>query len=89
MKFQPKVMSKLGLYTQSSGRIQLNISCLHQSKHYVEQSVIRSLHYNKRLNQIGVNSSLYWRIRQVLSQFEKAKRDLIKIQKKPLHTTVN
>uniref|UniRef100_A0A1I7S9U1 Transmembrane protein n=1 Tax=Bursaphelenchus xylophilus TaxID=6326 RepID=A0A1I7S9U1_BURXY len=79
-----RISSKIGVSAEGSGTVGITVSCLHQSRHYIPQDVIRTMHYERMVEQIGLNSSLYWRIRKVLAQFDEAKRQLIKLRRRPI-----
>ncbi|CAD5230299.1 unnamed protein product [Bursaphelenchus okinawaensis] len=80
----PRISSKIGISAETSGTVQLTVSCLHQCRHYIPQDVVRTMHYEKMVEQIGLNSGLYWRIRKVLAQFEEAKKQLIRLRRRPM-----
>ncbi|KAI6227294.1 Meckel syndrome type 1-like protein [Aphelenchoides fujianensis] len=84
-----RIHSKVGIAAEGSGTITLSVNCMRQSRHYISQDVLRTLRYGRFINNIGLNSNLYWRITKVLMQFEEAKRQLVRLRKQPLPKFAN
>ncbi|CAJ0587777.1 unnamed protein product, partial [Mesorhabditis spiculigera] len=74
--------SRAGLDTEGAGSLIVNVSRLVQSRAFVSSEMMNRLKYGSRLNKIGLDSSLHWRIMKVLMEFEEARRELLRIRAK-------
>uniref|UniRef100_A0A0N5ABN7 B9 domain-containing protein 1 n=1 Tax=Syphacia muris TaxID=451379 RepID=A0A0N5ABN7_9BILA len=74
---QSKRVSRIGLATETSGDLKLNISCILQAKNFIPRDLLRQMTYNSAIKRAGLHSNLHWKIMKVLIEFEKAKSQFI------------
>ncbi|MFH4973988.1 hypothetical protein AB6A40_000697 [Gnathostoma spinigerum] len=63
------IFSRIGSFTESSGRIELNIQCIRQSRDFISVRLLREL---------KLHCNIHWKIMRILLEFEEAKHRLLK-----------
>uniref|UniRef100_A0AC34PV61 Meckel syndrome type 1 protein n=1 Tax=Panagrolaimus sp. JU765 TaxID=591449 RepID=A0AC34PV61_9BILA len=79
-----KMLSNVSIDCESGGKLRFTVDCLKQSRQYISKEVLRSLQYGSLLNRIGLNSSLHWRIMKILTEFEDARQQLLRLRSRKM-----
>ncbi|GMR47733.1 hypothetical protein PMAYCL1PPCAC_17928, partial [Pristionchus mayeri] len=74
-------LSRVGLTTQSSGRIDFLLSSSWQSGRFVvDERSLGKVRFGEKMQKIGIDFSLHWRIMKALMEFDEARRELLRVR---------
>ncbi|VDN81435.1 unnamed protein product [Brugia pahangi] len=83
------IISSIGHNTVSSGTLKINVQCIMQSREFICHEFFYKMKYGTLIRHDGMQSRIHWNIFKVLSRFEEARRNLLKIQNKTMPTVNN
>nr|CRZ26003.1 BMA-MKS-1 [Brugia malayi] len=83
------IISSIGHNTVSSGTLKINVQCIMQSREFICHEFFYKMKYDTLIRHDGMQSRIHWNILKVLSRFEEARRNLLKIQNKTMPTVNN
>uniref|UniRef100_A0A0R3S0T4 Uncharacterized protein n=1 Tax=Elaeophora elaphi TaxID=1147741 RepID=A0A0R3S0T4_9BILA len=83
------IASSIGLNTISSGILKINVQCIIQSRELISHEFFYKMKYGALMRHDGMQSRIHWNILKVLSKFEEARRNLLKIRNQPIPTVNN
>ncbi|KAK6110379.1 Ciliary basal body-associated B9 family protein [Brugia pahangi] len=87
--FFGSIISSIGHNTVSSGTLKINVQCIMQSREFICHEFFYKMKYGTLIRHDGMQSRIHWNIFKVLSRFEEARRNLLKIQNKTMPTVNN
>ncbi|KAL3098346.1 hypothetical protein niasHS_000358 [Heterodera schachtii] len=70
-----------GMATELGGKLELTVRTVHQSRQYISSDILQSLKYNAMMRRIGISEELQCRIAKVLEEFDRVRRQLIRVRK--------
>ncbi|GMS79359.1 hypothetical protein PENTCL1PPCAC_1534, partial [Pristionchus entomophagus] len=74
-------LSRVGVITESSGRIDCLISSSWQSGRFVvDERSLGKVRLGERMHRIGIDFSLHWRIMKALMEFDEARKELMRVR---------
>uniref|UniRef100_A0A915PYG1 Uncharacterized protein n=1 Tax=Setaria digitata TaxID=48799 RepID=A0A915PYG1_9BILA len=81
------IASSIGLGIRSSGTLKINVHCIMQKPAFTPHKFYHKMKYDDTLvRHTGMRSRIHWNILKVLSEFEEAKRNFLKIWTQPTST---
>ncbi|EJD75716.1 hypothetical protein LOAG_17188 [Loa loa] len=80
------IASSIGLDKTSSGTLKINVQCIMQSRKFISHEFFYKMKYATLMHHDGMQSRIHWNILKVLSKFEEARRNLLKIRNQSLPT---
>ncbi|EJW88798.1 hypothetical protein WUBG_00295 [Wuchereria bancrofti] len=83
------ITSSIGHNTVSSGTLKINVQCIMQSRELISHEFFYKMKYGTLTRHDGMQSRIHWNILKVLSKFEEARRNLLKIRNKTIPTVNN
>lgn len=79
-----RIASRIGLTTISSGTLKINVQCIMQSRKLISHGILLDMKHRTVMRCVGMHSQIHWKILKVLSAFEEARRNFIRIRNQPL-----
>uniref|UniRef100_A0A2K6W579 Uncharacterized protein n=1 Tax=Onchocerca volvulus TaxID=6282 RepID=A0A2K6W579_ONCVO len=74
------IASSIGLNIINSGILKINVQCIMQSRKFISHESFHKMKYGTLMRHDGIQSRIHWNILKVLSKFEEARRNLLKIR---------
>ncbi|OZC09942.1 hypothetical protein X798_03048 [Onchocerca flexuosa] len=83
------IASSIGLNIINSGILKINVQCIMQSREFISYDSFYKMKHGTLLRHDGMQSRIHWNILKVLSKFEEARRNLLKIRNQSIPSVNN
>ncbi|KAM3726354.1 Tectonic-like complex member MKS1 [Dirofilaria immitis] len=78
--YRGSIASTIGFNVINSGILKINVQCIMQSQEFISHEFFYRMKYGALMRHNGMQSRIHWDILKVLSRFEEARKNLLKIR---------